>query len=40
MPSLIATGRGLRLFDNSILGPIADIKDSELATSRSHTPEK
>lgn len=30
MPSLIASGRALRPFDASILGPIADIKESEL----------
>jgi len=34
MPRLLALGNAPRPFDNTILGPIADIKDSELALRR------
>jgi len=34
MPALLAAGHALRPFDSTILGPIADIKDSELALRR------
>jgi len=34
MPTLLAAGCGLKPFDSAILGPIADIKDSELQLRR------
>jgi 2,4-dienoyl-CoA reductase-like NADH-dependent reductase (Old Yellow Enzyme family) len=34
MPALLAAGAALRPFDSTILGPVADIKDSELELRR------
>ncbi|NID14687.1 hypothetical protein HBF32_04310 [Luteibacter yeojuensis] len=36
MPSRLVAGRELRSFDSSILGPVADIKESELALRHGH----